>query len=193
MNVSAKVATDGGEILQDPVTFGVEPYLSEVYARAERHGLWSKVWQVACREEEIPRVGDYVTYDILDDSILIVRSGERRISAYHNVCMHRGRRLMDGCGHATRLTCRFHGWSWSCDGENVHVLDKADWGDALKPERLRLREVQADVWGGWIWINMDPRCKPLREYLEPAATMLDPFELDKMRFRWRQWVYVDCN
>jgi phenylpropionate dioxygenase-like ring-hydroxylating dioxygenase large terminal subunit len=53
--------------------------------------------------------------------------------------------------------------------------------------------VKVDTWGGWLWINMDPGCVPLREYLEPIATLLDPFEFDKMRYRFRQWGIFDCN
>ena len=60
-------------------------------------------------------------------------------------------------------------------------------------ERTRLVEVKVDTWGGWIWINMDPDCEPLRDYLEPAASHLDQFELDKMRYRWRKWVVFECN
>ena len=62
------------EELSEPVTIGVDAYLSEDYARAERDKLWRKVWQQVGRVEEIPEVGDYLTYDILDDSIIVVRT-----------------------------------------------------------------------------------------------------------------------
>jgi hypothetical protein len=45
------------------------------------------------------------------------------------------------------------------------VLDRPDWNGALTPKRLRLPEVKVDTWGGWVWINMDPNCGPLRDYL----------------------------
>src|ERR1700741_4547219 len=90
------------EMASGPVTFGVEPYISEAYAQAERDNLWRKVWQEVGRVEEIPNVGDYITYDILDDSILIVRTAPDQIRAYHNVCQHRGRRLVDTPKGATR-------------------------------------------------------------------------------------------
>ena len=77
------------------MTIGVEAYISEDYARAERDKLWRKVWQQVGRVEEIPEVGNYLTYDILDDSILVVRTAADEIRAYHNVCSHRGRRLVD--------------------------------------------------------------------------------------------------
>jgi phenylpropionate dioxygenase-like ring-hydroxylating dioxygenase large terminal subunit len=102
--------------LDKPVVIPIEPFTSPEYARAEGEKLWPRVWQAACRVEEMPNVGDYVTYDILDESIIIVRtaegSGAGTISAYYNVCQHRGRRLTKGCGHTNQFYCRFHGWSW---------------------------------------------------------------------------------
>ena len=77
------------------MTVPVEAYISEEYARAERDKLWRKVWLQVGRVEELPEVGDYLTYDILDDSVMIVRTRARRYRAYHNVCTHRGRRLVD--------------------------------------------------------------------------------------------------
>jgi phenylpropionate dioxygenase-like ring-hydroxylating dioxygenase large terminal subunit len=186
--------------LSEPVTIGVEAYTSEGYTRAEREKLWAKVWQQVGRVEDIPNVGDFLTYDILDDSIVIVRTAPDMISAYHNVCPHRGRRLVDSpkgernaCGQRKLFVCGFHGWRFNLDGECVHVPEKTDWQGVLKAERTHLSEVKADSWGGWIWINLDPNCEPLREYLEPAATMLDPFELQNMRSRWRKWLIFDCN
>jgi phenylpropionate dioxygenase-like ring-hydroxylating dioxygenase large terminal subunit len=184
---SAPMVTD------KPVQIPVEAYISKDYARAEADKLWGKVWQVACRVEEIPKVGDYVTYDILDESILVVRTADDRIQAFYNVCQHRGRRLTEGCGHTAQFYCRFHGWRWELNGENAFVLDPEDWGTALNKDNLRLKSVKCDTWGGWVWINMDPDCEPLLDYLKPASPMLDPFELERMRYRWRKWLYMPCN
>jgi phenylpropionate dioxygenase-like ring-hydroxylating dioxygenase large terminal subunit len=188
------------EELSEPLTFPVEAYLSQEYARAEGDRLWSKVWLHAARVEEIPDVGDYVTFDVGEDSIVIVRSAPDTIRAYHNVCSHRGRRLVDTppgaqCAHGRKkmFVCGFHGWRYDLDGKCTFKLDEPDWKGKLTEERTRLNEVKADTWGGWIFINMDPNCVPLREYLEPAASILDPFEFAKMRYKWRQWVIFDCN
>jgi nitrite reductase/ring-hydroxylating ferredoxin subunit len=176
-----------------PVVIPVDAYISEDYARAENKRLWGKVWQVACREEEIPKIGDYCTYDILDESVIVVRTALDTIAAYYNVCQHRGRRLMNGCGHTKKFHCRFHGWQWDIEGENLRVVDEEDWGGALNAENLRLPQVKVGRWGGFVFINMDPNCEPLEEFLDPVPHWLDPFELDKMRYRWRQWLYFPCN
>ena len=193
MTVMNQITRNQNELSERPVVIPVEAYVSDAYARAENDRLWSKVWQIACRTEEIPRVGDYVTYEILDESIIVVRTGADEIRAFYNVCQHRGRRLTAGCGHTKQFHCRFHGWRWDINGESAFVLDKEDWGDALNAENLRLKPVMVDTWGGWAWINMDPDCVPLRQYLEPAATMMDPYQLETLRYSWRKWLYVPCN
>lgn len=202
MNIAANISdlVQTAEELTEPITIGVEAYISPEYALQERDKLWRKVWQQVGRVEEVPETGDYLTYDILDDSILIVRTAPDKIRAYYNVCSHRGRRLVDtpeGAKNATgtvrQFICAFHGFRYDLEGKCVHVLQKPDWKGGLTDERTRLGEVKVDLWGGWIWINLDPQCEPLRDYLEPAATILDPFELQNMRCKWRRWLVFDCN
>lgn len=188
--------------MTEPLSYPVEAYISRAYAEAEADKLWAKVWQHAGRVEEIPEVGDYITYEIASDSILIVRTAVDAIKAYHNVCPHRGRRLVrvpaggngaSGKAGKGQFYCGFHGWTFNLDGENTQLLDRDDWKGALTADRTCLTEVRVDTWGGWIWINMDPDCISLRDYLEPAAGLLDPFQFEKMRYRFRQWVVFDCN
>ncbi|WP_020106121.1 aromatic ring-hydroxylating dioxygenase subunit alpha [Nocardia sp. 348MFTsu5.1] len=199
-NIRTAVTTTDDEPPTTPLTIGVEAYTSKEYAQAEGDKLWSKVWQQVGRVEEIPNVGDYLTYDIGDDSIIITRTGPDTITAYHNVCSHRGRRLVDtpegdreARGHCRTFVCGFHGWTYDLEGKNVWAAEKEDWPTGLTEERTRLTPVKVDTWGGWVWINMDPDSEPLRDYLEPAASLLEPFELHNMRYRWRKWLVFDCN
>ncbi len=200
INVVNKAAEISVEDLAEPLTYPVEAFLSPEYAKAEADRLWARVWQMAGRLEEVPEVGNFITYDIGDDSILIVRAAPDRLKAFHNVCPHRGRRLVDtpngenrACGKRQRFVCGFHGWTYNLEGKNTFILDPQDWKGALTEERTSLSEVKVDTWGGWIFINMDPKAVSLREYLEPAAAVLDPFEFEKMRFKWRQWVIYPAN
>lgn len=189
------------EDVDKPITYPVEAFISREYAEMEREKLWPKVWQVAGRVEEIPKVGNFITYDIAEDSVIVVRTGQNKIKAFHNVCVHRGRRLVDtphgknhACGTKGKFVCGFHGWTYDLDGNNIYIHEPQDWKDALDdPERTRLAEVKVDVWGGWLWINLDPEAVPLQEFLGDAARILAPFQFEKMRYKWRQWVIFDCN
>ncbi len=170
-----------------------EDFLDPEFTRAEAEHLWPKVWQIACRLEEIPEIGDYVTYDILRDSIIVVRAGENDVRAFHNVCPHRGNQLTEGCGRARQFVCSFHGWRFGLDGRNVQVVDRDDWGDCLAEDDIALREVRTGQWGGWVFINMDPACQPLEEFLEPMKSRCDRFEFEKLRFAWYRTTVVPAN
>ncbi|MET0179611.1 MAG: aromatic ring-hydroxylating dioxygenase subunit alpha, partial [Novosphingobium sp.] len=186
--------------LERPVTIGPEAYTSKAYAAAERDRLWRKVWLQAGRVEDIPAVGDFLTFAILDDSVIIVRTGPDELRAYHNVCPHRGRRLIDtpagmrnARGSKGGFVCGYHGWSFDLAGRNTYIDHRGDWQACLTAERTSLGTVAVDTWGGWLWINLDPHCGPLRDYLDPAAAMLEPYELHNMRPRWRKWLTFECN
>ncbi|MES2490168.1 MAG: aromatic ring-hydroxylating dioxygenase subunit alpha [Pseudomonadota bacterium] len=188
------------EDLSEPLTYSTEAFLSRDYAKAEGDKLWAKVWQHAGRVEEIPEVGSFITYNVGVESIIIVRTAADTIKAYHNVCSHRGRQLVDtppethsACGKRNVFVCGFHGWRYDLDGNCTHKLDEGDWKGTLTDVRTHLGEVKVDTWGGWLFINMDPNCVPLHEYLDPVTKTLGPFSMEKMRYKWRQWVIFDCN
>ena len=172
-----------------------DAYLSPEFARLEALRIWPKVWQVACRLEEIPAIGDFVTYDILDESIIVVRTGVTEIKAFFNVCQHRGRRLTAGCGHAKNFMCRYHGWTWRLDGALAKVLDHGDWQGCadMQNEDLRLADVKVDTWGGFVFVNMDPQCEPLAEFLAPMPAYIDCFEFEALRYRWYKSIRLPCN
>ena len=127
------------------------------------------------RVEEIPEVGNYITYQILDDSILIVRSAPDTIKAFYNVCSHRGRRLVDtpaGAHHAhgkqLKFVCGFHAWTYNLEGQCTHIMDKENWEGALTDNRTRLGKVQGRHVGR---MDLDQPRSPQRV---PCATISSP-------------------
>src|ERR1700722_14325945 len=108
-----------------------EEYCSAEFAQLEKERLWPHVWQMACRVEELPKTGSFTTYDILNESVLLVRTESGQIKAYNNACLHRGRRLATGCGFSMALVCPFHGWKWNLNGANTAVVDEPDWAGKI--------------------------------------------------------------
>ncbi|HEU4431354.1 MAG TPA: Rieske (2Fe-2S) protein, partial [Myxococcota bacterium] len=99
-----------------PARVPIARYTSPEFHALEVEKLWKKVWQFACREEQIPEVGDHTLYKIADIELVIVRAAPNEIKAFRNTCLHRGRALKDCDGRSPELRCPFHGWSWSLDG-----------------------------------------------------------------------------
>ncbi|MES2258363.1 MAG: aromatic ring-hydroxylating dioxygenase subunit alpha [Pseudomonadota bacterium] len=172
-----------------------DAYLSKDFLAREQQSLWPKVWQVACRLEEIPNVGDYVTYDVAGESIIVVRTAADQIRAHFNVCQHRGRRLTNGCGKAAKFHCAFHGWQWNLDGSVARVVDRDDYTGCpeMQDADLQLKNVLVDQWGGFVFVNMDESAEPLAAYLAPVPEIADCFEFQNMRYRWYKSIRLPCN
>jgi phenylpropionate dioxygenase-like ring-hydroxylating dioxygenase large terminal subunit len=145
----------GDSNLEYAVEVPAEAYISAEYARAEQDRLWRKVWLQAGRIEDIPATGDFITYDIGPDSVIVVRTGPEAVAAWHNVCPHRGRRLVDTppgerntSGQRGSFACGYHGWTFGLDGANIHIPHEDDWQGALCQGRADLGPVRVDSWGG---------------------------------------------
>ncbi len=195
-NITAKVMDD-----EQQVTYPTEAFLSRDYLEVEKKKLWPKIWQMVERETDLPDPGDWMTYNVADESIIVLRKDDGTLKAFHNVCPHRGRQLIsvpDGV-HSVRgnmrknFVCGFHGWTYDLDGKNTYILDQQDWKGVLTPELTCLSEVKVDVWGGYIYINMDPDSVSLKEWMGRAGEILEHFELSKMHYKWRQWAIYPCN
>lgn len=167
-------------------------YLDPEFLQLELEKLFTRAWQVACRVEELPGVGCYVEYEIGSHSILVVRESRTAISAYFNACRHRGTRLAKGRGRVGSLICPFHGWRWNLDGSIRLVLDREEFVPRSDDD-LGLVRVRTDVWGGFVFINMDPDAAPLLDYLDPIPRIFEPFRYENMRIKWQKGVILPCN
>ena len=108
--------------LEHPDRAPKERYFDLDFYGMEAELLWGRVWQMACRLEEIPEPLDFAEYEILDQSIVVVRTEDRGVRAFHNVCRHRGVRVVEGRGTcASGFICPFHGWCYGADGANTFV------------------------------------------------------------------------
>lgn len=182
--------------IEHPARVPAQRYYSPQFAQLEKDHLWSRVWQMACRLEEIPRPGDFTEYTINDQSILVVRESDDSIKAYFNACRHRATALGNGTGtfHGRQIVCPYHGWRWNLDGSNSYVYAERGFTPAcLDPELLRLRECQVGTWGGMVFVNPDSDAPPLSEFLKDIAEALDPIAFDRMQVRWWRHIVLPAN
>lgn len=186
--------------LDQPLVIPATAYISPEYARLEQERLWRKVWLQAGREEDLVGPGAFITFDIGPDGVVIVRQQDGSLKAFHNVCPHRGRRLVDvpagqrnAQGTLRNFVCGYHGWTFAPSGENTYVPHAEDWNGGLCAGRADLGEVRVGTWGGWVWISLDPDGGSLEDYLGIVPAMLDPYRLHDMRARWRKWIVFECN
>jgi phenylpropionate dioxygenase-like ring-hydroxylating dioxygenase large terminal subunit len=168
-----------------------ERYYDPEFFELEAERLWPRVWQMACRLEEIPEPFDFAEYQILDQSIVVVRTEdpdthELGVTAFQNTCRHRGMRVVQGHGTCqSGFTCPFHGWCYGPNGENTGVPRRRTFSEHnLEAHDLDLTAVRCETWGGCAWVNLDPAAPPLRQCLEPFATSLDAWKVESLRAEW---------
>lgn len=163
-----------------------ERYFDPAFGALEAEQLWSRTWQMACRLEEIPEPFDFAEYRILDQSVVVVRTGDGGVQAFQNSCRHRGVEVAEGRGNcAEGFTCPFHGWCYAADGTNTAVPRRRSFSEHnMDPGELDLVPVSCEAWGGCAWVNLDPSAPPLRECIEPFATCLEAWKVDALRVEW---------
>ena len=183
-----------GESSQAPTSWYVprDRYFSRDYHDLEVERLWRRVWQMACREEEIPEVGDHVVYEVGDLSILVVRSEAERIRAFHNTCLHRGRRLRDDAGNMQKIRCPFHGWTWELDGSLSRIPCRWDFPE-VRDEDYRLPELQVGRWGGFVFVNPDAEAEPLDAFLGDLSHHFERWPLEARYIKAHVARVLPCN
>ena len=174
-------------------------YYDEDYFRLESEAVWGHAWQMATRLENIPNVGDWVEYTILDKSVLVVRAKDG-VKAYHNHCRHRGVPVAGGKGNEhgncakQGFICPFHGWRWNLDGESTFVYGKHLFSEALlNKQELALKPVRCETLGGEAYINFDDNAPPLREWFGPMADALDARNMSDLRAEWWYGTVLPAN
>jgi phenylpropionate dioxygenase-like ring-hydroxylating dioxygenase large terminal subunit len=157
----------------------IERFISKDYHDLEVERLWKRVWQVACREEEIPEVGDVYLYEVATLQYIVVRSGPDTIKAYPNACLHRGRQLVDCSKRAGVLRCPFHGFTWDLDGRIAAIPNAWEFSRIEDPAHWQLPECQVGVWGGFVFINPDPSAGSLQDFLGDIDRHYERYPLEK--------------
>ena len=176
----------------DTADLSAERYYDYAFHRLEVEHVWKKTWQMACRVEEIPEVGDYVVYDIVDDSVIVVRRPSGDIAAYTNSCLHRGTTLAEGCGNLKDFRCPYHGWTYDLNGALTKVPGSWDFSH-LDLENTRLPNVKIDVWAGFVFINLDKDSSSLSDYLGVLPEHLNDFHIENRYKALHVSQVVPCN
>jgi phenylpropionate dioxygenase-like ring-hydroxylating dioxygenase large terminal subunit len=180
----------------DPHGISVGRYIDPAFMRLEYERLWSRVWQAAARLDEIPERGDYTTYEIGDQSVVVVRVDETTVKAYHNVCPHRGTALTQGSGRfgSCRIVCPFHGWRWDLAGNNQFILERQEFrGGQLRDRDVALRCVQVALFAGFVFINFDPNPQPFDEFIAPVREVIEGLAIGDMHHYWWKSIPVPAN
>ncbi len=136
-------------------------YFSQELFELERDILFRTHWQLVCHVSEVALPGQYVTLDIADERGLVIRGHDTKIRAFHNLCRHRGSRVVgDERGKCNKaLICPYHGWAYNLDGSMRGVAHK-DTFPPMDPEKWGLKPLEMEIWQGFVFIRFQPGPQP---------------------------------
>ncbi|MCZ4551287.1 aromatic ring-hydroxylating oxygenase subunit alpha [Gordonia rubripertincta] len=158
------------------------------FYQAEIDAIFRKKWVNIGRVETIPKKGNFFTREIaaLGTSLIIVRDSKGEVRAFHNVCRHRGNKLVwndypneETSGTCRQFTCKYHAWRYSLEGDLTYVQQEGEFFD-LDKNQYGLVSVRCEVWEGFIWVNMDDNAKPLTDYLGRFAKSVEGYPFHEM-------------
>ena len=156
----------GPGILESGVYTDLERY------QRERTAVLAPSWQVICRSSQISQPGDFITWDGHGETIVVTRRRDGGVSGFHNVCQHRGARIVkEPSGCARRFSCRWHNWVYDLRGTVVGVPDREDF-DPAALDGLAAPGIECAEWGGWVWAVLagPGAAPPLADWLGPDIT-----------------------
>jgi len=195
------------ELGTGPVAF--EDSVAPEFFELERDAIFRRAWLNVGRVDDLPRPGTWFTKDLVAarTSLLVVRDMDGDVRAFHNVCRHRGNKLVwvddprqDSSGGARQFACKYHGWRYGLDGVCTYVHQRDEFF-GLDQLHLALAPVHCEVWAGFIFVNLEPEPRQtLREFLGPLVGTLEefPFHLMTERYSFRaenasNWkVFIDA-
>jgi len=170
------VPIDNGLDVIDPAR-----YYSREFMHKEWQTLWPRVWLLAAVTADIREAGDYTLFQHGHEEFLVVRQNDGSIKSFYNACPHRGNRVCQvDRGTADSFTCPFHSWKFGCSGKLDEIVDEETFNPKLVAHRPGLTEVRTDVLGGLVFVNMDGKAPPLKEWLGLPDGYLEAYGMDTM-------------
>ena len=146
---------------------------------AEKDLLFRRHWQLICHSNDIPNAGDFITWNLIGERALVIRGKDGKIRAFHNLCKHRGSRVIaDDAGTCkSTITCPFHGWTYNLDG-TLRGASRPSSLPKLDPVEYGLPPLEMDIWNGFIFVRFQPGPQPaLSDILKKFDDEVSQYEL----------------
>jgi carnitine monooxygenase subunit len=155
-------------------------YDEQVY-REEKTKIFFKSWHLVAHLNELRTPGSFVTHDIFEQSVIVIAGREGELRAFHNVCQHRGNRLVQARrGKTPALTCGYHAWSYALDG-CLRGAPNAQGVPGFKKSEHGLKPVRVETFASFVFVNLDPDAKPIAQMASGAEAEIRRFIPDLER------------
>ena len=196
-DIQQRLATGKGKFTPQYPGLGTAPVhyedcISEEFFAAERQAVFNRTWLCVGRIERLPRPGSYFTRNLPGRlaSIVVTRDLDNTVHAFHNVCAHRGNKVVwqehpqeETSGSCRAFACKYHGWRYGLDGRVNHITNEQEFFD-LDKSQLRMPPVHCELFAGFIFINLADDPIPLRTFLGERLLELETYPFERMTQRY---------
>ena len=142
-----------------------DAYIEPRWHEIEQREVFARSWQWVCHVESLREPGSYMALEVAGMPVALVRGHDGEMRAFYNVCQHRAHELLSGSGRVDSIVCGYHGWTYELTGRLSRARRTADVA-GFDPSSICLSEVQAEEFGGFVYVNLDPAAAPLAEQSE---------------------------
>ncbi len=154
-----------------------EIYYSTDLLALEIEEIFRKEWICIGRTAEIPNTGDYLTFELLDQSVVAIRQKDASIEVFANVCAHRCAKLLEDRGNSDRIVCPYHAWTYRTDGQLI-AAPYMDQTPGFNIKDYRLKEVRREVWQGYIYITLNPAAVSVSQRLAGFEKIIGRYRIE---------------
>lgn len=158
----------------------------------EKEKIFLRTWQVVGHAHQVANPGDFFTFDLIGEPLLIVRGADGTLRGFYNVCRHRAGPPAEGCGSRKLLRCGYHGWTYGLDGALISATE-IEGVEGFRPEDFALVPVRVEEWFNLVFVNLDPQAQPLGELLGELPRQAERFPFTEMKLFERRTYDMKCN
>jgi len=167
-------------------------YTSEEFLRSELADVFAREWLCVGRASALANPGDYLTFELAGEPILVLRDAGGRLRAMSNVCRHRMSTILEGSGNRRAIVCPYHGWSYNLDG-SLRAAPAMERNAAFRRDDCRLPPIRCEEWLGWIMVTLDPDAQPVSARLAEARALIDDYQMENYVETFRETHLWDTN
>ncbi len=151
-------------------------YTSQDFLERELKDIFSKDWLCIGRSSSLAKSGDYVTLDLAEQPIIVLRDQHGDLKAMSNVCLHRMSTLLEGRGNTRSIVCPYHAWTYNLDG-SLRGAPAMTLNEGFCKDNYKLPQVKCEEWLGWVFVTLNPQAKPVLEELKKVEELVGDYDM----------------